>query len=117
MKSTLFLFITLAAIVYSSCIFAKTVLSKNKDDSGNTTLSIHFNNQEAKEIYKHLEYVQGLGRYVVSDNGMGKSHLSSPAITCTRSNPDLLDRKPNDDSPDLYACELTIGTDGLTQNP
>lgn len=117
MKKTLFLSVTLAAIVYPSCVFANTALSKNKDDSGNTTLSIHFKNKEAKEIYKHLAYSQASGGYVVSDNGMGKSHLSSPAITCTKSNPDMLGRKLNDDSPDLYDCDLTIGTHGLTQNP
>lgn len=117
MRKTLFLSVMLATMVYPSCVFANTSLSRDKDDNGNTTLSIHFDNKEAKEIYKHLEYAQGLGGYIVSDNGMGKTHLSSPAISCTRSNPDLLDRKPNDDSPDLYACEITIGTNGLKQNP
>lgn len=117
MKNTLFLSVTLAAIVYPSCVFANTALSKNKDDSENMTLSIHFNNKEAKEIYKYLEYAQGLGGYVISDGGMSKSYLSSPVITCKKTDPGVLDRKPNDDSPDLYDCDLTIGTNGLIQNP
>ncbi|MFS1539762.1 MAG: hypothetical protein ACL7BU_14955 [Candidatus Phlomobacter fragariae] len=117
MKNTLFLSATLAAIVYSSCIFANSSLSKDKDDGGNTTLSIHFDNKEAKEIYKHLEYARELGGYVVSDSGMSKNYLSSPVITCYKTDPTVSGLKPNDDPPGLYICDLTIGVNGLKQNP
>ncbi|AGA64578.1 hypothetical protein B488_05860 [Liberibacter crescens BT-1] len=117
MKKNLFLSVTLAAIVDSSCVFASSSLSKHEDKNKNTTLFIHFENQEAKEIYKHLEYAQKLNGYIVSEAGMNKNYLSSPSITCNKTDPSVLDRKPDDDSPDLYDCHLNITARGLIENP
>ncbi|SFM97417.1 hypothetical protein SAMN05216516_101607 [Izhakiella capsodis] len=84
------------------------------DDSG---LTVNFSAAQSKKIYHYLEKVREQEGYVVSSGAAGSVYLSSPAVTCKRTDPGNLGRSEKNDSADLYSCMTRINQAGLSEQP
>lgn len=102
----------------TTALFSSLLQAANNDikvDNGG--LTARFSAAQARQIYHYLEKVRQQEGYVVSSGAAGSNYLSSPAVTCKRTNPGNLGRSEKDDSPDLYSCSMRINQAGLSAQP
>lgn len=103
-------YLPLALLLVTGQSFALPLTLK-QDDNG---LLLEINGPDAKKLYDYLLQRKAYGAFVVTDSGMGKSHISSPSLHCVKLNKDVLPAAKQTPG-NLYHCRMRVKPDGQSE--
>lgn len=103
----------LCAFMFVQNAVASVIISVDKNNS----VFFNIEGKDARKLFQYLEKAQtDHNGYVITEGGMNKTYLSSPAVSCRKANPDVYDPPKLDTDPDLYDCYMALSNNGTVNS-